>query len=273
MFCDYCGNKIPDGSSVCPICGHPVTDYEYESLDQWRDIKMPGDSEKKDKYSTQTNRSKSWRNRPAAVLITAAALSVTAIVLIYYFHQSTGNQTNNFNGEEPAAHNSVTVSSQSEQEPASTAGPAAGDSKTDDSAADDSAAYDTAADNSAADKSTVKNPITKGSGQKESETWDSSTVWNMQEDNGNTSTSPFYGVWVIGSKDLSECETAAADLTEKGFAGKVYITTDWENLNQERWYVVSAGECTTEEEAEQILAQVKANGYADAYVKYTGEHR
>lgn len=90
---------------------------------------------------------------------------------------------------------------------------------------------------------------------------------------GTGTSSPFYGVWIAAFEDASEAEEAARALQEKGFDAGVYKTTDWSNLNVNLWYVVSAGEYRTEDEAETALSQVQAAGYGDAYVKYTGERQ
>ena len=95
---------------------------------------------------------------------------------------------------------------------------------------------------------------------------------------GNTDTtvtctydpSPFYGVWCAGSKSLNAAENVVTDLNNKGFDAQIFITTDWENLNSEMYYVVTAGVCNTKGEAEQLLSAVKRSGYTDAYVKYSG---
>ena len=51
----------------------------------------------------------------------------------------------------------------------------------------------------------------------------------------------------------------------------VITTTDWSNLNSEKWYVVTAGQYETENEANDKLNEVQAY-YPDAYVKYSGNH-
>ncbi|MDO4622907.1 MAG: SPOR domain-containing protein [Eubacteriales bacterium] len=94
-----------------------------------------------------------------------------------------------------------------------------------------------------------------------------------EQSEGNTALAPFYGVWVSASQSETDCVRMAEELQNKGFAAKVYDTVDWENLNAEHWFVVSAGEYSTEAAANQACSQVIAAGYAGAYVKYTGNHR
>ena len=85
--------------------------------------------------------------------------------------------------------------------------------------------------------------------------------------------SPFYGVWCSGSKSEADANNTASKLSAKGFGAEVFVTTDWSNLNSEKYYVVTAGVCSTRQEAQQLLERVKSSGYSDAYVKYSGEHK
>ncbi len=96
-----------------------------------------------------------------------------------------------------------------------------------------------------------------------SEQPDSSTV---------TDNTPFYGIWCSAAKDEADAQKSANTLTEKGLDGRVYVTTDWSNLNKEKWYVVSAGAYATEADANAMLDTVKAAGYGSAYVKYSGDY-
>lgn len=80
---------------------------------------------------------------------------------------------------------------------------------------------------------------------------------------------PFYGIWCFASKDEQEAQQAADGYRQQGLDAQVFLTTNWENLNPEPWYVVSAGAWQTETEAQQALAAVQAV-QPDAYVKYTG---
>ena len=82
--------------------------------------------------------------------------------------------------------------------------------------------------------------------------------------------SPFYGVWCGASKDEAGAENIATVLREKGLPADIYITTDWSDLNVEKWYVISAGTYDSKEEAEQVLLRVK-DYFENAYVKYSGK--
>lgn len=80
----------------------------------------------------------------------------------------------------------------------------------------------------------------------------------------------FYGIWCGASKDYGEAQSRADALAQEGFQAQVFVTTDWNNLNSEQWYVITAGVYTTQEEAAAALPSVQAV-CADAYIKYSGE--
>lgn len=82
---------------------------------------------------------------------------------------------------------------------------------------------------------------------------------------------PFYGIWCIGTKSKSDAEACAENLKNHGYDAQIYVTTDWEKLNSEKWYVVSSGEYETKATAEESLSGVQ-KVYSNAYVKYTGEY-
>ncbi len=83
---------------------------------------------------------------------------------------------------------------------------------------------------------------------------------------------PFYGIWCSASKDMSDATKVVDKLRDSGFDARVYLTSDWSNLNSDPWYVVTAGVFSTESEAKSVLVDVKAIGYSDAYVKYSGDY-
>ena len=53
---------------------------------------------------------------------------------------------------------------------------------------------------------------------------------------------------------------------------EVHISSEWSNLNPEKWYCSSAGTCYTKSEAETVLDAIQAAGYSDAYIKYSGNY-
>lgn len=75
----------------------------------------------------------------------------------------------------------------------------------------------------------------------------------------------FYGIWCFASKDQWEAEQVADDLKDRGFDGQVFVSSEWSNLNPEKWYCSSAGACSTKSEAEAVLSATHNAGYSDAY--------
>ena len=81
----------------------------------------------------------------------------------------------------------------------------------------------------------------------------------------------FYGIWCYGSKEEGEANSYAETLKASGFDARVYVTTDWSNLNTEKFYVVTAGVYSTKSEANADLTSVQSV-CQDAYVKYSGNY-
>lgn len=82
----------------------------------------------------------------------------------------------------------------------------------------------------------------------------------------------FYGIWCHAAKRLAEAQMYADNLTAQGYPSKVFLTTEWSNLNSEPWYVVSVGVYYSESSAYSALPAVQ-RVYNDAYVKYSGNYR
>ena len=82
---------------------------------------------------------------------------------------------------------------------------------------------------------------------------------------------PFYGIWCFASKNYDSAEKIAENLNNLGYNNAtVLLSTDWSNLNPERWYVVTAGLYPDKSAANASLADVKSI-YSDAYIKYSGD--
>lgn len=80
----------------------------------------------------------------------------------------------------------------------------------------------------------------------------------------------FWGIWCSASKSEQVAEIAARKVREYGFDAQVFVTTDWENLNKEKYYVVTAGVYQSQEEAKAQLGTVQEE-YPSAYIKYSGK--
>ena len=93
---------------------------------------------------------------------------------------------------------------------------------------------------------------------------------DTDNDSGAEAHPAFYGIWCGASKDKSAAERIASSVRDRGFPAEVFVSTDWGNLNSDKWYVVSAGTYDSKEEAEKVLPEVKKY-FESAYIKYSGE--
>lgn len=113
---------------------------------------------------------------------------------------------------------------------------------------------------------TVKNTISNDDDVSDNEDYDSYDS-NLQDAQTEVS---FYGIWCGAAKTKSGAEKEAQSLRKKGIDAEVFLTTDWSNLNSEKWYVVSAGVYEDKSTANAALPKVKKI-YPSAYVKYSGD--
>ena len=87
------------------------------------------------------------------------------------------------------------------------------------------------------------------------------------------SRNPFYGIWCEADRDYNEAEKSAQLWRSVGFpSAQVFLTSDWDNLNSDPWYAVSAGVYDSWNAAEAVLFQVQEK-YPDAYIKYSGSYK
>ena len=95
---------------------------------------------------------------------------------------------------------------------------------------------------------------------------------NNSSDQSKTRKTPFFGIWCYDSKNVEEAVEFSNKMSEKGIEPEVFVTTDWSNLNNEQYYVVTAGMYESEDLADDNLNSIKSTGYNDAYIKYSGEY-
>ena len=89
---------------------------------------------------------------------------------------------------------------------------------------------------------------------------------------GKRGSRPFYSM-KEKKEEYQEEENRQQEQAKKirgnGFDAQVFVTTDWSNLNTEKWYVITAGTYGTEEAASAVLPDVQ-RVCSDAYIKYSG---
>ena len=95
---------------------------------------------------------------------------------------------------------------------------------------------------------------------------DSASLWKP-----DPSQQPFYGVFVSAVKDPEAAHKQLTKLGEIGYSAEIVYSPEWEELNPEPFFCVSAGRYDTKEKADSILEYVKKDGYKDAYVKFSGD--
>ncbi|MCL2870789.1 MAG: SPOR domain-containing protein [Coriobacteriia bacterium] len=88
----------------------------------------------------------------------------------------------------------------------------------------------------------------------------------------------FYGIWVSASRDRIEAERTLTQVLDRlfeseGLGAGLVTTSSWSNLNPDVWHAVCVGPFLSQAEAEEVLGTVRAAGYSDAYVKFSGAIR
>ena len=91
----------------------------------------------------------------------------------------------------------------------------------------------------------------------------------QQSDSSQSSIFPFYGIWCGAAKTEAEAQKQVKKIRENGFDAQVFVTTDWSNLNTEKWYVITAGTYGTGKAASAVLPDVQ-RVCSNAYIKYSG---
>ena len=81
----------------------------------------------------------------------------------------------------------------------------------------------------------------------------------------------FYGIWCYRSKNMEDAVDFMNNYDVGYILPQMFLTTDWENLNSEPYYVVTIGVYRTQEKAENELSRVQEQ-YPDAYIEYSGKY-
>ena len=88
-----------------------------------------------------------------------------------------------------------------------------------------------------------------------------------------TSQKAFYGIWVSATKSLRDANSTLKKVKTKGFIkSKIYTTTEWSNLNRQKYYIISTNQYKRKSAAENDLPKVKQY-FKGAYIKYTGSYK
>ena len=98
MFCEYCGNKLPDGSKFCTSCGQPVETPAGATAEQTLKTKPAKDQKSSVQPPVQEN-GKKGKGPVIALSIVLAVLVIAAIVLgVIFFGMGSGEGSSGGDG-------------------------------------------------------------------------------------------------------------------------------------------------------------------------------
>ncbi len=83
----------------------------------------------------------------------------------------------------------------------------------------------------------------------------------------------FYGVWTSAVKEREKAIEEAKKLNDLGYDSYVCYSPEWENLNSDEYYCVTAGRYMSETGAKDVIEDVKKAGFKDAYIKNSGKRK
>ena len=279
MFCLNCGAEIPDDMRFCPSCGTPVGGNaaapqagETAHMPSYGagpavdpDFMVPGSAVSSSSVDSYDRRPR--RQTPAWAFVVALTFvilvcggTVAAFVLLGGLSPI---------GEEPE--NQVQVVS--EQPGAPEPAPVEETESDDDSEA-------TPGSSPVADLEPEQDaePDAGSSGTSSTGSGSSGTSSTGSGSSGTSSTSaagtePFWGGWIGAFNHRQNALERAAQARDLGFSNvRVEFSSNWTELNQAGYYVVSAGAFSSKAEAERVLSSARQH-FSDAYVKYTGTYK
>ena len=85
----------------------------------------------------------------------------------------------------------------------------------------------------------------------------------------------FYAVYLAASQDLSAMGERLRDAYDRTgiMNGGVIVSSEWSNLNAQRWYCAAIGPFDNRFDADMALGAIQNAGFSDAYVKWSGPRR
>ena len=90
---------------------------------------------------------------------------------------------------------------------------------------------------------------------------------------GTNGQGSFWGVWIGAFGSYENAQKRVAEANAAGLPAQIFMSTDWSNLQQTGYYVVSAGTYGDEATAREVLERAKSAGFGDAWVRNTGNYQ
>ena len=267
MFCTKCGATVEPGFDFCTKCGAPVAQNADTTMQMQTSVgAQPTYVQAAPTPQPQTKSKTPIIVAIASVLIVLIAVGVAFAVMSTSDDADADKATTSIHAtkdkkseKEESADEDKDAKAETEAETeAKSDGATVVETREDAPATEDVPAEDASSTSSTSDDA-VEATV---------ETQEESSAGSTAVAEGE----PFYGVWMSASKDQGNAQAFVDQLRSKGYDAKLYVSSEWSNLNPETWYVVAAASTATESEANAVCDQAHADGYADAYVKYSGEH-
>lgn len=291
MICRNCKIEVPDNMDYCPYCGKRLASSVSENSNSKRELNKIdfSDKENRDKDAQENTKTSGnsedtgSRRRKITLMVGITAILLVVITATAVF--ATGEGTKKTSNEEQSITAPTNeMAQEAEQNPSDEpvvkeeSVPAEKEEVVEEEEPVPVEKEETVEDEEPApgekEEAVEEEESVPAEKEEPEEAVEPVPVEKEEPEEVDTSTkekkTPFYGIWCGASKDEAGAESIASSLRENGLPAEIFITTDWSNLNTERWYVISAGTYNSKEEAEQVLPQVKAYN-ENAYIKYSGE--
>lgn len=265
MLCKNCHNENIDGVKFCFFCGSELSDLaEKQTINDTANNNSKkntedtstvdaNDSKQNHNLNSKNIFQKCSKNKKIIVIAGSVILGITILILIPIIINSYDTSSNN--NDFYSGYNGSVVNDNEKY--------------TSSSYLNNDYSEDDVLDSE--DNSMDSNEINDNSSMDYDYLYDDDDN-NEENDSESDDTTPFYGIWCFASQKQSEAYNFANGLSDNGWNALVVITTDWDNLNNEKWYVVSAGAYETYDAANKDLDDIKSI-CPSAYVKYSGEHK
>lgn len=280
MRCPHCGASNAQDSAFCTTCGAPLEAGVEPTASSGNTAPVPAPAQAAPPSARAARQGSSSPVARAALCLALVACVIAVAAL-----------TNGFGllGQEKADVAATTASAASGSAPAAEkdgegkGGKAAGAESGEDAAGGSSASAsiapavpDDAATSSSSDSAALQGQTAGGgaptapapSGNPAS----SPTEGERSPYAPKQAAGPFWGIWIGAYHTQAEADALAREAYDRGYDPVVCLTTDWSSLNSQPYYVVSLGQCPTQEYAENIRVAAQ-DAYPDAYVKYTGAYQ